>query len=86
MLQTSPLQPLNEIFYSFDQPLHLCRFNILALDGFRPNSPRGAFSGAARKIRDGAGPIDLPARYLAANDLVIWRIRQLPSERRCART
>ena len=49
--------PLNEIFYRFSQPLHFCRFNTLALDGFRPNGARGAFPGAARKIRDAAGPI-----------------------------
>jgi hypothetical protein len=84
-LQTSPLQPLNEIFYRFSKPLHFRRFNTLALDGFRPNGARGALPGAARKIRDAAGPVDLPARDLAANDLAVRPIHQLSSERRRAR-
>lgn len=84
-LQTSSLQPLNEIFYRFSQPLHFCRFNTLALDGFRPNGARGALPGAARKIRDAAGSVDLPARDLAANDLAVRPVHQLSSERRCAR-
>jgi len=84
-LQTSPLQPHNEIFYRFSQPLHFCRINTLALDGIRPNGARGALPGAARKVRDAAGPVDLPARDLAANDLAVRPVHQLSSERRRAR-
>ena len=82
---TSPLQPLNEIFYRFSQPLHFSRFNTLALDGIRPNGARGALPGAARKIRDAAGPVDLPARDFAANDLAVRPVHQLSGERRRAR-
>ena len=85
MLQTSPLQPLNEIFTRFSQPLHFYRVIALALDGFRPNGAPGTFPGAARKIRDAAVAAYLPARDLAANGLAVWPIRQLSSERRRAR-
>ena len=80
-LQTSSLQPFNENFRRFSQPLHFYRFNILALDGFRPNGARGAFPGAAGKISDGTGPSLLPAGELAENDLDLWAVRQLPGER-----
>ena len=79
--QTSPLQLLNEIFYSFNQPLHFCRFNILALECSRPNGTRGPFPGAAGKISDGTGPSLLPAGELAENDLDLWAVRELPGER-----
>lgn len=45
----------------------------------------GVAAGAARKIRDAACPVCLPARDLATDDLAVWSIRQLRDERRRAR-
>ena len=56
-LQTSPLQPLNEIFYRFSQPLHFCRFNTLALDGFRPNGAPGRFPEPLEKYEMQPAPL-----------------------------
>jgi hypothetical protein len=61
MLQTSPLQPSNEIFYRSSQPLHRYRFIALALNGFRPNGTGRPLPRATGKISDGTGPSFLPA-------------------------
>ena len=45
----------------------------------------GVAAGAARKIRDAACPVCLPAGDLATDDLAVWSIRQLRDERRRAR-
>ena len=72
----------NEIFYRFRQPVHSCRFNDLALHGFRSNSTRGPFPRAARETRHAAcAPRHLPAGEFATNDLAIWPVRELSGKR-----
>ena len=72
---------LNEIFHHFNQPLHFCRFNTLALDCFGQTAPAGRFPEPLEKYEMAAGSLHLPAGEFAANDLAVRRLHQLPGER-----